>query len=114
MATGTYSTPALARTGGVRGPRAILPGVWTGLVLAGGRSERMGRDKAMVLVAGRTLLERAVDAIRDAGGVPLVLGAPREAAGLARTRFEDEAAAGGGRVGPLNALCHGLRIGGTR
>jgi molybdopterin-guanine dinucleotide biosynthesis protein A len=74
----------------------------------------MGRDKAMVLVAGRTLLERAVSTVRDAGGVPLILGAPREAAGLAGVRFEDEGATGGGRVGPLNALRHGLRIGGTR
>ncbi len=31
-----------------------------GLVLAGGRSERLGRDKAAVVVDGKTLLERAV------------------------------------------------------
>lgn len=31
-----------------------------GLVLAGGRSERLGRDKAALLVDGQTLLERAV------------------------------------------------------
>ena len=114
MATETYSTPAVARPGGLREPRAILPGVWTGLVLAGGRSERMGRDKAMVFLAGRTLLERAVGAVRDAGGVPLILGSPREAGGLAGVRFQDEGADGGRRLGPLNALRHGLRIGGTR
>jgi molybdenum cofactor guanylyltransferase len=74
----------------------------------------MGRDKAMVLVAGRTLLERAVSTVRDAGGVPLVLGASREGAGLAGVRFEDEGGAGGARIGPLNALRHGLRVGGTR
>jgi molybdopterin-guanine dinucleotide biosynthesis protein A len=74
----------------------------------------MGRDKAMVLVAGRTLLERAVAAVRDAGGEPLVLGGPREASGLAGVRFEDEGDAGGLRLGPLNALCHGLRTAGTR
>jgi len=73
----------------------------------------MGRDKALVLVAGRTLLERAVGTVRDAGGVPLILGATREAAGLAGVRFEDEGAAGYGRLGPLNALRHGLLIGGT-
>lgn len=31
-----------------------------GLVLAGGRSERLGRDKAAVMIDGRPLLERAV------------------------------------------------------
>ncbi len=74
----------------------------------------MGRDKAMVFLAGRTLLERAVGTVREAGGVPLILGSPREAGGLAGVRFEDEGAAGARRLGPLNALRHGLRIGGTR
>lgn len=83
-------------------------------MLAGGRSERMGRDKAMLLIAGRTLLDRAVGTVREAGGVPLILGGRREAAGLAGVRIEDEGDAGGGRVGPLNALRHGLRVGGTR
>jgi molybdenum cofactor guanylyltransferase len=82
-------------------------------VLAGGKSERMGRDKAMIIVAGRTLLERAVGTVREAGGVPLIVGAPREAGGLAGVRFEDEGASGGARVGPLNAVRHGLRFGGT-
>lgn len=35
-----------------------------GLVLAGGRSTRMGRDKAAIAYAGRTQLERAVDLLR--------------------------------------------------
>ena len=83
-------------------------------MLAGGQSERMGRDKALVLVAGRTLLERAVSTVREAGGVPLILGVRREAGGLAGVRFEDEGTTGGARLGPLNALRHGLRIGGTR
>ena len=39
------------------GPR---PPVLRGLVLAGGRSERLGRDKAALLINGETLLERAV------------------------------------------------------
>jgi len=69
----------------------------------------MGRDKALVRLGGRTLLERAVAAIREAGGAPLVLGPPREAPGLAGVRFADEAAEGGDRLGPLHALRHGLR-----
>jgi molybdenum cofactor guanylyltransferase len=88
--------------------------VWTGLVFAGGSSERMGRDKALVRLAGRTLLERAVATIHEAGGTPLVLGARREASGLDGVRFADEAADGSDRLGPLLALRHGLRACGTR
>lgn len=74
----------------------------------------MGRDKALVTIAGRTLLERAVTTIREAGGAPLVLGPRREGAGLERVRFIDETAEGGGRIGPLGALRHGLRACETR
>jgi molybdopterin-guanine dinucleotide biosynthesis protein A len=87
--------------------------VWTGLVLAGGRSERMGRDKTRIVLEGRTLLERAVTTVRAAGGAPLVLGTRRETGGLEGARFEDEAAAGRGRIGPLNAIGHGLAVAGT-
>lgn len=34
-----------------------------GIVLAGGRSSRMGTDKAQLAVAGRTLLQRAIDGL---------------------------------------------------
>lgn len=36
-----------------------------GYVLAGGRSSRMGRDKALLQLAGRTLIDRAVGKLRD-------------------------------------------------
>ena len=74
----------------------------------------MGRDKALVPLAGRTLLERAVATLREAGGAPLVLGPPRETPGIAGVRFVDEAAEGGKRLGPLLALRHGLRACATR
>ncbi len=83
-------------------------------MFAGGRSERMGRDKALVVLAGRTLLERAVSTVRAAGGAPLVLGAPRGLAALEGTACTDETGPGEGRLGPLNALRHGLVSCGTR
>jgi molybdenum cofactor guanylyltransferase len=57
----------------------------TGLVLAGGLSSRMGRDKAgLRLSDGQTLLERAVDLLRQAGcGVVLVSGEHRQFDGIA-------------------------------
>lgn len=42
------------------------PGLWlTGAVTAGGRSSRFGSDKALALLEGRTLLERACASLQD-------------------------------------------------
>ena len=68
----------------------------------------MGRDKALVRLAGRTLLERAVTTVREAGGTPLVLGPPRPGFGLEGVRFVDETVDGEEGRGPLFALRHGL------
>lgn len=40
---------------------------FTGIVLAGGRSSRMGRDKAALPWAGGTLLDRMIELLRVAG-----------------------------------------------
>lgn len=51
---------------------------WTGVVLAGGRSSRMGRDKALIEVDGRMLLDRALDKL-DAHCIELlVIGEPEK------------------------------------
>lgn len=42
---------------------AVFPGL-TGLVLAGGRSRRLGRDKVVLPVSGRCMLERMVDLLQ--------------------------------------------------
>lgn len=46
-------------------------------VLAGGESQRMGRDKAAIEVDGRTLLERVVTTALDAGFQVIVVGRAR-------------------------------------
>ncbi len=46
-----------------------------GFVLAGGQSSRMGRDKALLLLDGRPLLENAVSILREAGLPALIAGA---------------------------------------
>ncbi|HEY0977002.1 MAG TPA: molybdenum cofactor guanylyltransferase [Flavobacteriales bacterium] len=49
---------------------------WTGVVLAGGRSSRMGRDKALLPWNGGTLLEHAVERLRPHAREILVIGDP--------------------------------------
>lgn len=49
------------------------------VILAGGQSRRMGRDKAGMMLAGKTLLEHALDNARTwGGGRILVSGPPRD------------------------------------
>jgi molybdopterin-guanine dinucleotide biosynthesis protein A len=45
----------------------------TGVILAGGRSRRMGRDKALLLVAGEMLWQRQARVLRDSGATSVRL-----------------------------------------
>ena len=53
-----------------------------GLVLAGGRSRRMGRDKASLVVDGRTLAARAADVLAEVCEEVLVAAGGREVEGV--------------------------------
>lgn len=64
-----------------------------GVVLAAGRSLRMGRPKALLPVEGRTFLEHAVTVLQEGGCEPVVVVIPAGAAGLAL-----EAEGAGGRA----------------
>jgi molybdopterin-guanine dinucleotide biosynthesis protein A len=46
----------------------------TGAVMAGGKSSRLGRDKALLTLDGETLLERAVRTLREVTADQLVIG----------------------------------------
>lgn len=74
-----------------------------GFVLAGGESRRMGEDKAVVPFAGRTLVERAVAILRDAGLAVWIAGARRPLEGFAPV--VQDASAG---LGPLSGICAAL------
>jgi len=67
----------------------------------------MGTDKASIDIGGRTLLQRAVDRVRAAGGEPIVLGPRRREEEVAGARQIDDLE-GGPPAGPLLALRRGL------
>jgi molybdenum cofactor guanylyltransferase len=57
----------------------------TAFILAGGRSSRMGRDKAFVALRGRTLLERAMDLAGSITPNVRVVGAKEKFFGVGHT-----------------------------
>ena len=49
----------------------------TGLLLAGGRSSRLGRDKATLVVGGQFMWERQIALLRSAGASPIFISTRR-------------------------------------
>jgi molybdopterin-guanine dinucleotide biosynthesis protein A len=75
-----------------------------GFVLAGGQSSRMGRDKALVELAGRPLVAWALDVLRGAGLTAKIAGAKTDLSAFAPV-IEDA----WDNVGPLGGVCSALR-----
>jgi molybdopterin-guanine dinucleotide biosynthesis protein A len=81
----------------------------TAIVLCGGRSSRMGRDKATIEFEGATLLQRTVDAVGAVAGDVILVRAPGQvlpAATSARPMTTVEDAVAG--EGPLFGMATGL------
>lgn len=78
-----------------------------GAVLAGGRSRRMGTDKALLTVGGVALLRRAAGVLAAAGADPVVQvgGAGRDPAQVGHIEVVPDAAAG---EGPLAGVAAAL------
>lgn len=78
---------------------------WTGVVLAGGRSSRMGRDKALIEIGGRTLLQRALDTLAPHVDELLVIGDPEKYGHVAARVIADDIPG----VGPLGGITTAMR-----
>lgn len=78
-----------------------------GVVLAGGASRRMGRDKAALPLDGETLLARVVRLVRAALGSALVVGPLERAALVPGVRVVPDAQPG---QGPLGAIATALSV----
>ena len=102
MLTAETCTPAGRTTPG--------PAEVTGVVLCGGRSRRMGADKALLEVGGRRLIDAALDALRPvAGRVVLASGSERRYGELGLEVALDSIENGG----PLAGLLAGLEVADT-
>ena len=76
-----------------------------GVILAGGGASRMGRDKALVEIAGRPMVEWVADALRSVTSDVKVLGRSGTLAGLEGVPDDRPA-----RRGPLAGLATALRL----
>lgn len=75
----------------------------TGVVLAGGQSRRMGVDKAMLVVDGQRMVDRAVESLAEVCGQVVVAAGTRTIHGLSVAQIADAG------VGPLGGIVAGLR-----
>ena len=94
-------------------PQEVAPAeAWpdaTGFVLAGGRSSRMGEDKALVPFAGRPLVEIALAVLRQAGLEAFIAGGRSSLAAFAPVIEDAEAG-----LGPLGGITAALEAAARR
>lgn len=79
---------------------------FAGVVLVGGASRRMGRDKALLRLDGETLLARQIRVLRDAGASPVFIAGRHERRyEISGTRFLSDAP---GAAGPMAGVVAAL------
>lgn len=75
----------------------------TGIILAGGESQRLGRNKALLELRGRSLLARVVARVRPLCTEVIVVGGPGVVAQVQRTRCVADIYPGHGALGGIHA-----------
>ena len=86
---------------------SILPPIISTAVLAGGRSSRLGRNKALLPLHGKTLIEKVIDEARCCtGAVTIITNSPDEYAHLGYPCRGDILPGGGPLSGIHAALTH--------
>jgi len=75
-----------------------------GFVLAGGRSSRMGRDKALLRFAGESLIARSLRILREAGLSASIAGAASDLSAFAPVIADAQP-----NLGPLAGICAALK-----
>ena len=76
-----------------------------GFVLAGGRSSRMGRDKALLPLEGSTLIDRIAARVLDAAGSVTIIGSPEKYGSVGYPVIPDAVL----ECGPLGGVYTALR-----
>jgi len=77
-----------------------------GFVLCGGRSSRMGQDKGLLAIDGKTLVERTAERVCAAAGSVTLIGAPERYAHLGLPMAPDLIA----DCGPIGGLYTALKM----
>ena len=78
-----------------------------GAILAGGQSRRFGKDKALALLAGRPLIDHAIEGLAEQVDQVIVVGRPPASGNV--VAIPDRPSPGLGPLGGLNAALHHAR-----
>ena len=76
-----------------------------GIILTGGKSRRMGSNKALLVYKGQSFLEHIVDALKPICKEIFLIGRSKEYDEFGLTQLEDLEE----QTGPISAICSGLQ-----
>lgn len=88
--------------------RRVSAGKFSGIILAGGKSKRMGQNKAKLVLDGKTLLERQIEKLR-ALGIDDILLSGSECPELPGTRVIPDRIAERGPLGGIHACMNAAK-----